>query len=124
MAVTNSTPSQGSQSFRVINTTADITLTKDQFPCIVTNEGAAAQVTVTLPTDCDGGEEIILGVMTAQDLIAAPGTGGRITVAAGHVTANAGQLEADAIGECLRLVNVTGQQWLATEERGTWGAPA
>ncbi len=99
------------------------TLARDLCPCLIINEGATGAVTVTLPGDAKGGEQVEAMCLAAQDIILDPGNAvDRIIGDDGTSLtdlADGKALIGDAIGEKCTLVCLgddgTGDlEWLAT----------
>jgi hypothetical protein len=97
--------------------TDDDTLTAAESDSVHTNLGAAATVTLTLPTAAAAGTMFSFAVQAAQELRINPGTAA-IRDSGGQT---AGKYKsASAIGACLSLVADTNNDWATTAKSGTW----
>lgn len=108
-------------SKRVINASADRTLTRAESGSLCTNYGATGVVVFNLPASPQVGDffEFIVGSgATATDMYVNPASGDAI-IGAGTVTSD-GQLFADDEGEMMLVTCIADGVWLAGTT-GTWG---
>jgi hypothetical protein len=102
--------SPGSRSVTILKLTqadSPYSLTVEQCPCFITNEGATGALAVNLPTAAVGGEEVKALCLAAQDIKLTPGANNRIIgsdgTAFGDFANNKGVI-GDAIGEKVTLI--------------------
>jgi hypothetical protein len=102
--------------------TAGDTLTASESQSVHTNAGASGSVTLVLPAAAVGlaFEFVVLAVQTLEIEAAA---GDTLRVGA-DVSGAAGTIDANAIGEVVRLVAVSASAWVATSYHGTWTVSA
>jgi len=97
--------------------TSDDTLAAAESGSVHTNRGAAAAVTLTLPTSPAAGTVFSFAVQTAQELRIDPGT----TAIRDDSGQTAGKYKsANAVGSCLSLVADANGDWATIAKNGTW----
>lgn len=106
---------------RLMIVTSNVTLTAADASKVVSNVGASAAVTVTLPAAVLGTGFLIV-VREAQNLsLLAAGTDRLESTAVPPVLASVGQqLRSNTIGSMLRLECLTAGRWAVVDSRGTW----
>lgn len=120
--VTTTNPTDGAQTRRIIALTqADDSydLDRNDCPCLIHNSGATGAVTVNLPTDAKGGEEVTALCLAAQDLALNPGSGNQIYAddATAYGALAAGKsLIGDALGESVTLIALGDGDWVAVKQ--------
>lgn len=85
---------------------------------IITNEGASALLSDTLPTAAAGMRFTYI-VQDSDGIRVNANTGDTIRIA-GDVTASAGHIDSTAIGDSITLVSINATEWIATSVSGTW----
>jgi|6_EtaG_2_1085325.scaffolds.fasta_scaffold210511_2 hypothetical protein len=123
---TRSSGELGSSSRQVITVTeADtpFTLQRSDCPCLIVNTGASSGVTISLPTDCKGGEEVDAAVVVAQDIILDPGSTGSISDGA-TIGATGSTYLGDALGEKIAITAIDTNDWLITSNQAVASAGA
>jgi hypothetical protein len=83
-----------------------------------TNEGAGGTVNFTLPTAA-ARKEYTFYIQAAQTLTVTANTGDTIRLA-GSVSASAGNVSANVVGNLVRLVCINATEWVAESIIGTW----
>lgn len=114
------------QTYKVINLTADYTLTRDELPAFITNDGATAAVTVNLPTDHRGGEAVSAVALAAQEIRLNPGDNDQIWgTSATYAQQAAGKyITFNAVGESVELIARDNGDWVTVQQTGTVTAEA
>lgn len=109
----------GVNAFGVVtNYTGNQTLTAAQSYGVFANEGAAGDVTLTMPTPVVGLEYTFV-VAAAQNLIL--DVGGSVVIALGEITTTpGGQLSSNSPYSVLTLKALSTTLWVATSLLGTW----
>jgi hypothetical protein len=102
----------------VVAKTADYTIQASESPALFTNEGAGAQVILTLPT-ASAGLTVEVFVQAAQNL-RVKATGSETVRIAGTVSGAAGYAEATTVGNALILKAINTTEWVAISSVGTW----
>ncbi len=98
----------------------DLTLTDQTSRTVYTNEGAAANITLTLPAAVAGLSYTFFVRETGGDsLIIQAGAGDTIRIAANVSTAG-GTAESNVAGDCITLVAINSTEWVAVSAIGTW----
>ncbi len=101
--------------------TGDDTLAEAESGSVHSNLGAAATVTLTLPTSAAAGTSFSCAVETGQDLRIDPGTAA-IRDDSGQT---AGKYKSSStIGACLGLVAGANGDWATLAKNGTWAEEA
>lgn len=85
---------------------------------LYSNEGAAAQIVVTLPTAV-AGKDFTFVIQDADGFRVTANTGDTIRVI-DKVTAAAGYIESTTIGSVVRLVAINATEWFAVSIHGVW----
>jgi hypothetical protein len=87
----------------------------------ITNRGAAAAVTFTLPASVIGIEYSFMVVAAFNLVILAPAG---VTIRIGNlVSAAGGTVTGNTIGSCVRITNISATEWVALSVVGTWVTP-
>jgi len=121
---TRSSGELGSSSKQVITVTETaFALQRTDCPCLIVNTGASGAITISLPTDCKGGETVESIVMVAQDIILDPGDTGSISD--GVTFGSAGDAYAgDALGEKISITAISDNDWVITSNQANASAGA
>lgn len=101
----------------VLKQFAAYTLTAEQSGLIITNEGAASQISYTLPSCIPARYTFI--VQDADGVRIVAQTGHTIRVGA-SVSASGGNIASTTIGDSVTVVGINETQWVATSYNGTW----
>lgn len=115
----------GGSSYLLANRLVDpqsgsLGLTNQTSRTVYTNEGSAANITLTLPAAVAGLSYTFFVRETGGDsLIIQAGTGDTIRIAASVSTAG-GTAESNVAGDCLTLVAINSTEWVAVSVIGTW----
>jgi len=102
--------------------TGNYTVTDVESGSFFTNEGAAGTVNFTLPAAASPNPSALVYVFyiqAAQTLTVTAGAGDTIRLA-GSVSAAAGNISANTVGNCVKLVCINATEWVAESIVGTW----
>ena len=98
--------------------TSGDTLTASESQSVHTNESATGSVTLVLPSAASG-LSFEFAVLAAQTLEIQAAAGDTIRVA-GDVSGAAGTIDANTVGNAVRIVAVNATNWVAMSYVGTW----
>jgi hypothetical protein len=100
----------------------NLTTQGQQSRSLVTNRGAAAAVTFTLPAFTVVGIDYSFMVVAAFNVVIQAPAG--ITIRIGNlVSAAGGTVTGNTVGSCVRLINISSTEWVALSVVGTWVTP-
>lgn len=102
----------------IVPKTGNYTVVVTDSARLFTNTGAAGEVDFTLPAAALG-LVFEFSITVAQVLKVIANTGDTIRIAA-SVSASAGNISASTIGNCVRLVCIAANKWVAQSNEGTW----
>ena len=121
---TRSSGELGSSSKQVITVTETaFALQRTDCPCLIVNTGASGAITISLPTDCKGGETVESIVMVAQDIILDPGNAGSISDGV-TIGSTGDAYTGDALGEKITITAIDTNDWLITNNQAVASAGA
>lgn len=102
----------------VIHVTTNKALAATETGSVVTNEGAGAATTVSLPSSLTD-QVFRFYVQTAQTMTITAAAGDTIRIG-DNVTAQAGSISSNVVGSLVYLVAVNDAEWVSFETAGSW----
>lgn len=103
----------------VLNVTAHTTLSEGMSGCVITNLGAGATVTVSLPTGCKAGTHFYVVPSAAQRIQVDPGASDGI-YQNGVLNGDGKYMWADDEAESALFICTSTGDWVALHTTGTW----